>query len=329
MRLAFALIMALYLVADPSGAMDRAREAMALWAHSVAPALFPFMALIPALTDEYAMRAYERIFGRATEKCFRISARAASCVIVGLAAGSPAGAMAIERAYHAGALTKRECEIVSVLSTGAGPVFVISSVGEGMFMSALTGARMLICIWCSFFVTAFLFSRMRKGGQERGGAEGNKKTIRGAVSEAVIGILTVAGYMTVFSVFAGWLPEEIYAAFEISGGCMSASRRGDGALAAGIIAFGGLCAIAQNLSFLKKTGVRARVYVPVKAIEGVLSAALMKLTDFAPDYRLASCPDAYGLACMIAFILTAVVVFFALYGFIKARFDKTHMMHTR
>ena len=54
-----ALVMAgCLLAAMPEVALNAAREAMASWASSVAPALFPFMALMPLLTCDDAARAY-------------------------------------------------------------------------------------------------------------------------------------------------------------------------------------------------------------------------------------------------------------------------------
>lgn len=317
MRLALAVFLSASLLIDPASCIERAREAMLLWARSVAPALFPFMALLPSLTDEYAQNAYERLFGRMTNKLFRVSGKAASLMVVGIIAGSPAGAMAIQRAGSS--LTRREREITSAVSCGAGPVFVISSVGVNMFLSPVVGVKLFLAALISNVCTAFLLSRMLT---ESGGvfcqAEETKKR-SGAVSEAVGGILTVCGYMTSFYVFAGWLPGWIYQAFEISNGCAYAARMGLVPLAGGVIGFGGVCAICQNLQYLKKAGVRTKVFLAVKAFEGVLSAAIVKMIS-GIQVTDGNIPfDTYELSCMCACALMIFILVFALYKMRKQR----------
>lgn len=313
MRLSAALFLCAYLLIDSNQAMLRAREAMSLWASSVAPALFPFLALLPALTDEAALSAYERLFGRGVKKLFRISGASAAPCLIGLIAGSPAGAIATLRAYRAGAISKRDARVLSALSSGVGPVFIVSSVGGGMMNDTEAGVRLLICAWASSFISAFLISRIRLSGADEFYEGGFEAPSTGAVREAVVGILTVCGYMTVFRVFAGGLPGEIYAFFEISGGCSVAAGKGSLPMASAVIGFGGVCLLAQNYAHLKSAGMGFFELFLIKAAGGMLCAGLSAVWPEGVKWEIKAAPDAYVLSCALGVLMALVCAFTALY----------------
>ena len=85
------------LLVFPETVLTAAQQAMYSWYSSVAPALFPFMALLPLLTCRESARIYERLLGRLTRAVFRLPGAAAPAVVVGMTAGSPAGAIAALR----------------------------------------------------------------------------------------------------------------------------------------------------------------------------------------------------------------------------------------
>lgn len=300
MRLLTALCLAAYLLLDSEAALLRAREAMALWAYAVAPSLFPFLALLPALTDDQSLKVYERLFGKAMNRLFRVSGACAAPCLIGLIAGSPAGSVATLRAYQAGAISGRDARVLSALSTGVGPVFIISSVGGGMMNDVSQGVRLLACVWISSFLTAFLVSFIRREGDNTFFEGGRCENPPGAIREAVFGILTVAGYMTFFRVFAGGLPGSIYAFFEVSGGCSVAAESDNFVMASAVIGFGGICLIVQNHAFLKKTKVCFWEFVGIKALTCALCTLLGRLLPKLTPFERGFSPDAYMFSCMLA-----------------------------
>ena len=95
--LAGAALMILMLWRFPDQARSAALEALSVWLHSVAPGLFPFFVLMPALTCPEAIQLYERILGRVMRPLLGLSGRTAAAFGVSLLAGSPAGAAALAR----------------------------------------------------------------------------------------------------------------------------------------------------------------------------------------------------------------------------------------
>ena len=65
------------LLARPRAASLGALQAMAGWAASVAPAVFPFLALMPLLTCDEAARVYQALLGGLTARLLHLPGAAA------------------------------------------------------------------------------------------------------------------------------------------------------------------------------------------------------------------------------------------------------------
>jgi len=84
-----AMIFAVLLVLWPERALQAAQRAMYTWVFSVAPVLFPFMAVVPALTAPDALKLYERAAGRIFSAVFGVPSSAGGAITTALMAGSP------------------------------------------------------------------------------------------------------------------------------------------------------------------------------------------------------------------------------------------------
>ena len=142
-----ALVMAGCLLMMPEVALNAAREAMASWASSVAPALFPFMALMPLLTCDDAARAYEALLGRIVRPLFRLPGAAAPAVLTGMAAGSPAGAMAAVRVASASVLRRGQLERLVICIGGLSPAFLVSASARECWAAPPTGGYCFARSW--------------------------------------------------------------------------------------------------------------------------------------------------------------------------------------
>ena len=118
-----------------------------------------------------------------------------------------------------------------------------------------------------------------------------EKPIRGAV----LGILTICGYMTLFGALAGVLGEWVgrgpadvlICLMDVPSGalCVSGMVLPEGirlVLLAGMCGFGGLCVIAQSLGALRDSGISAGEYMGIRAVAGLLCAGYMALLQGLP-----------------------------------------------
>ena len=72
------------LLSSPQDAARGAARAMAQWHASVAPALFPFLALMPLLTCDEAATVYELLLRRAMRALFDLPGSTAPALAVGM-----------------------------------------------------------------------------------------------------------------------------------------------------------------------------------------------------------------------------------------------------
>ena len=125
-----AVLIFLLILLKPQQAATSAQQAMAAWYSSVAPALFPFLVLMPLLTSKEACVAYERLFGRWMRPVFRLPGSAVPAVIAGMIAGSPGGAIALRRVVSNSGLTGPEARRIALAVGGVSPAYLIMGVGQ-------------------------------------------------------------------------------------------------------------------------------------------------------------------------------------------------------
>lgn len=273
----------------PQAAARGAAGAMIQWYASVAPALFPFLALMPLLTCAEAVAAYEALLSRLMGTCFNLPGGAAPGMIVGMVAGTPAGALAARNIAARGGMDRGQLQRLAVATAGFSPAFLVGGIGVGMLNSAALGWR----LWQAQLLTQItLMLLLRRTWAERTeaveavGDEVEDRPIRAAM----LGILTICGYMTLFGALAGALGEWAgqkpalvllclldvpSGALRISGTALPEAVKLP--LMAGMCGFGGMCVIAQSLGALRGCGVRAGEYMGVRVLAGAINAGYIAL----------------------------------------------------
>ena len=256
------------LLSSPQAATRGAVAAMAQWGASVAPALFPFLALMPLLTCGDAIAAYEALLGRFTAAARDIAARAG--------------------------MNRGQLQRLAVATAGFSPAFLVGGIGVGILNNPALGWKLLGAQLLTQMSLMLSLRRAWQGHTEPVAAVGFA-TVERPVRGAVLGILTICGYMTLFGALAGALGEWVgrgpadvlLCLMDVPSGALRVSRMAlpDGimlTLLAGMCGFGGLCVIAQSLGALRGSGVSAGEYIGIRAVAGLLCAGYMALLQGLP-----------------------------------------------
>ncbi len=323
-RLLSAVCLCAYLLLDSEGAILRAREAMILWTEAVAPAMFPFLVLLPVFTDEENRRAYEFLFGKIMKRVFLLPESSAACAVIGMIAGTPAGAIAVRRGMRNESLTQKQACTCLHLSTGVSPVFMISAVGQGMFSDAWTGVRIAVSVWTAHWTSAAVFARLPLFEKAVHAGSNAKAESAGAVRDGVLSVLTVCGWMVAFSVFLGALPKPIYAIFEVSTGAKHFASLENPHLASALCAFGGFCVIFQSLSVCGIVDVSKCAFIALRLFSGALAFGISHLIG---RVKVSSFPlnmDAFSVSALLAAILALLLFAFLVGNTIKNKGNKQY-----
>ena len=276
------------ILARPEAAVAGAQRAMRLWYSSVAPAMFPFLALLPVLTGPDACAAYDVVFSRLMRPLFNLPGAAAPALVIGMISGSPGGALAVRRVAAEAGLHRSEARRAALALTGLSPAYLILGVGQGLYGSIALGVRLTII---QIIVQLCLLSLLRgfKGSGDDEiiasmQGERNGSPIQGAIES----LLSVCGYMVLFStmccVVASFVGEAAGTAMLLisdlpSGlaGLASWDISGKMLIQGAAIGFGGLCIAAQNLDALRPLGVSAGEYLSVRGVAAAIFAGLSGL----------------------------------------------------
>lgn len=301
-------VLAIGLLVWPETALNAAREAMWTWTQSVAPALFPFMAMMPLLTCADATRFYERLLSRAMRPLLGLPGSAAPAVVIGMTAGSPAGALAAAKV----AGNPAELERLATCVCGLSPAFLITGIGASMLGSAADG-RMLLRAQLLTQMVMLAATRRRRASESP--AAPQPAAGESSMSGAVMGVLSVCGYMVVFNVAAALLaklvrrPEAgtaLLCLLDLPSGAkalaaLSLSRETRMILLAAATGFGGLCIAAQNLSVSR---VSAAKYLLARAVAAMLMAGIVAAELRLDAPQSGKIPEILPVASLIACLMT-------------------------
>ena len=198
-KLLGALGLVFLLLLWPTEALSAAQGAMRTWAGSVGPSLFPFLALLPALTCPAARRAYARALGWLMRPLFRLPGSAAPALLIGLLAGSPAGALAVERVSEG--LPRGEARRLGLMCAGVSPVYLVGGVGAALFGAAEMGLWLALAQAVGQLLLGLLLRGRFAEDAELLPALPERER-EAPVRAAVASVLQVCGYMALFSVAA-------------------------------------------------------------------------------------------------------------------------------
>lgn len=289
------LAVLVFLVISPARYAGACLEGLKLWLTCIVPSLFPFFVFTALLTKLGAVSGASARLSPLMESAFRMPGAASYCFLMSALSGYPVGSRIVSDLREAGAIGSEDAAHVGALCSTSGPMFVIGSVGAGMFGSAVYGAVLLVSHLSAIVGVSWIAARFRKKKSVPHRLPPLKKTdglLYESVYGAVASILCVGGFVALFFVLSemleaarlmaplGWLFGKIFSVFgaenagmafaegllEVTHGCSALAQTGASALppAAFAITFGGACILAQQLAYLKKAGAKAGTFVLFK-----------------------------------------------------------------
>ena len=277
------------LLSEPQAAAAGAARAMAHWYTSVAPAVFPFLALMPLLTCSEAAMVYERLLGRITGALFDLPGAAAPAMVVGMVAGTPAGAIAARSIAARAGMNRGQLQRTAISTMGFSPAFLISGIGVGMLGSAEWGWR-LACAQLMTQLTLAMLLRRAWRNRTQAVSEAGSFHAEAPVRAAVLAALTICGYMALFGALTGvvgtYLGQGVSNMFlcllDVPSGARmisesSVAMEPRAVMLAAMCGFSGVCLIAQSMSALRDCGLKMTECFALRVLAGAVSAGYMAL----------------------------------------------------
>ena len=281
------LLLLLSLLAFGVNTAEAVRSALWLCAHTVIPALFPFLVLSGLLT---VLLGGLHLPGEGLfERIFHLPGAGISAFFLGAICGFPIGAKTAAELCLGGTITKEEAERLAALSANTGPAFAVLAVGEGLFGSLRLGLLFYFTQIIAAILLALPEAKKKKRCQTplSGAAQ---RTLKSAslpeiLYRSSLTMLTVTGTVLFFasltSLFSLFLPKSaaaLIAAFlEVGNGSASAAALPPHLgipLASFAISFSGASVLMQSAAELSPTGIDLGYFFRKKLYQGLLAAGM-------------------------------------------------------
>lgn len=275
-------VMALLLICSADAA-QAVRDALALCAQSVIPALFPFFVVSSLFIDLGCAAVLGRSLAPVMHRLFGVSGAGGTAFLLGIIGGYPVGGRTAGELYRSGQCERKECERLLAFCNNAGPSFILGIAGLGCFGSVRVGAWLyLIHVGAAVMVGLLFRSTSRQMGRPEKTetprwADALIEAVRGGAMSMVIICAFVVFFLVIlrlFSRFTGIQHGAILGIVEMTNGILRLANDRRGFIwAAGLLGWGGLSVHCQTAAVLSGSGLSLKRYFIGKALQAAISMA--------------------------------------------------------
>jgi len=192
--------------------LSAAKSGLVLWANSVVPSLFPFFVATELLSHTNITYYLGKILNRFMKPIFNIRGEGCFAFIMGIISGYPMGAKIAANFRENNVCSREECERLLSFTNNSGPLFIIGTVGIGMFGNSTTGFLLLITHLLAAISVGIIFRfwKFNIKSQTLSNKYVNSKDnislsnlggiIGNSISNSINTILLIGGFVVLFSV---------------------------------------------------------------------------------------------------------------------------------
>ncbi|MBR7100486.1 MAG: hypothetical protein IKC91_04970 [Clostridia bacterium] len=306
----FLLCVLLLFSCFPKRYMDACLHGVSLWATCVLPSTLPFLFVTGLITRLGFVNKLSKWFTPVTEFLFALSGVSGYCLMMSFLSGYPVGAKTLSDLKEQGVISRSEATKMSFICSSSGPLFILGSVGMGMFCSAVVGGILLLSHFAAIVLSGIVF-RFYKATPAKGYLPALGRTdnlLYECMYSSVISVLCVGGFIAVFftlsqiltdwhvlsplsALISGLGADGDTAKFfaqgliEMTGGCSHLATNTlplNVGMCAFLITFGGVSILVQQILFLQKAEVKLGIFFAVKLLQAAVAGLI-----------------AFGLTCLL------------------------------
>lgn len=282
------------IIVSPAKSISAASSALRLCAEVVIPSLFPFIFCGNMFISLGMSRILSRYLSPMMKPLFGVSGSGALALIAGIVSGYPVGASCVSSLYSSGECTKTEAERLLTFCNNSGPMFVIGAIGTGLLHNHRLGVFLYFIHVLSALICGLIFKNFNTETEKTNSLPpaNYKNTIKeaapglgAAIEKSVDTILTICGFIIVFTVFTSVMPDNsisnyIHCLLEITGGLEKLISTSTPLILPTIsffMAFSGLSVIAQVSAIIMPSGLSLLPYIIGKLTHGIIAFAITYL----------------------------------------------------
>lgn len=203
----------LLLVFFSSSNLVAAKNGLYLWANNVIPSLFPFFIATELLSHTNVINILGRFFNRYMRPIFNVPGVGSYPLIMGIISGYPVGAKIVSDLRSKNMLTRSEAERLLAFTNNSGPLFILGTIGIGLFKDTTTGIVLLLTHILACITVGILFRFWKykdtniasykttlKMQNEIVNMSNIGDVLSTSIKNSIITILNIGGFIVLFSV---------------------------------------------------------------------------------------------------------------------------------
>lgn len=207
------LFFTICLVIFSSNNLTAAKNGLNLWANSVIPSLFPFFVATELLSSTNITNLLGKFFNKLMKPIFNVRGEGSFAFIMGIISGYPVGAKIACNFRENNICSKSECERLLSFTNNSGPLFIMGTVGIGMYGNSTIGLLLFITHILACVTVGILF-RFWKINEDKTNYTFNKnnfsnktvslsdlgETLGKAITNSISTVVMIGGFVVLFSV---------------------------------------------------------------------------------------------------------------------------------
>lgn len=314
-NLFFAIIIVCLLILfiiNPTNNLEACLNGIIVWGTAVAPALFPFLIFTKLLCELNFVENVSKYLSPMTKKLYNTPGISAYIYTMSVLSGYPVGAKLTADFYEKGFLTQGQAIRITTFTSTSGPLFIIGTVGIGMFDDKKIGLIILISHFLGALLNGLLYrkymlEKVTISSTINYSHKESKNMLEEIMLTSIKSILIVGGYVAIFFVIITIINDfnilypikyvlnfifnllkipttittpVLNGLIEVTRGCLDLSMVQNlsftykTVIATFLISFGGFSIYMQALTFIKKFNIKMSFYLLQKFTHAVISSII-------------------------------------------------------
>ena len=137
--------------------INAAKSGLSLWANSILPSLLPFFIATELLGYTNVVHLCGKLLSKIMRPIFNVPGEGAFALLMGIISGYPVGAKIVANLKEKKLCNEIEAERLLAFTNTSGPLFIIGTVGIGMFYSFSIGLILFVTHLLSCLTVGFIF----------------------------------------------------------------------------------------------------------------------------------------------------------------------------
>ena len=273
-------------------------DGIKIWALTVLPSLLPFFFLTTLFTFVGFVGRISNLMLPLTKRIYGVSGIGFYVQLMSFLSGYPIGAKIVSDLAKNGVIDKKQANSIATFSSTSGPLFIVGSVGIGMFLSKKIGYILLISHLLGSIICGMIFKLILKPTSESTSLCVSKtcdNVLYESIYSAVISVIIVGGFIAIFytlsaiiadikilypleailkPIFGNLSDGILTGIIECTMGAKKLSLMPSAisiTLTCGIISFGGISVWCQSLIYLTQAKVNIEIFALSKLVHTAIS----------------------------------------------------------